>query len=92
MEVTVFVRPAVSPLDRGEIEDRLVAALGEGEVVGGGTMLDGSECDLTIELADDRDPAEVLRVARAVLGGISFSLPTEVVVQIDGVEHALHEN
>jgi hypothetical protein len=93
MELTVYIRPAISPLDRGDVEDLLVEALGEGvDVSGGGMMLDGSECDLEIALPDedDRDPVQVLQVARDVLARIRFSLPTEVQIVIDGVCHPLH--
>ena len=74
------------------MEDLLVEALGRGaDVCGGGTMLDGSECDLVVASADDddREAPAVLAGARDVLGRIRFSLPTEVLIVIDGVCHPL---
>ncbi len=53
--LTVLFRPAMPPADRGYFEDELEEALeqqGLGEVIGGGTAIDGSFCDISIDVAD----------------------------------------
>lgn len=84
MELQFSIRPGVSPLDRGELEDLVVDALGHGaECLGGGTMLDGSESDFVIEISG-LETEEILERCRAVFADISFDLPTVVTVDIEG--------
>jgi hypothetical protein len=84
VELQFSIRPGVSPLDRGALEDQVVEALGEdADCVGGGGMLDGSESDFTIEI-DGLDADEIVRRCRDVFALIAFSLPTVVELQIEG--------
>ena len=81
MNVSVFIRPSLSPMDRGVIEDAVADALGEGvEFVGGGTFFGdgGGESDFTLEVPADRMETEVIETCRATLLGFVFTLPTEL--------------
>lgn len=83
MELQFTIRPGVDPMDRGDLEDLVVEALGNGaDCLGGGGMMDGSMCDFTIEV-DGLSVDEVVAKARAALGAVSFSMPTEITLDID---------
>lgn len=90
MIVHVVVRPGVMPLDRGEIEDKVVEALGAGaESVGGGTLTDVNgglvESDFDIAVPEgDRETMRALVVE--VLRHIRFSMPTDYSVDIFNAE------
>jgi hypothetical protein len=84
MDVWIYIRPAIDPADRGDIEDALGDALGDrGEVFGGGTMLDGSECDISLELFDDNTPVRpAVEEIRVVLRTFEFARPTEIAIKV----------
>jgi hypothetical protein len=74
---------------RSYYEDELdeeLERLGLGQVVGGGTWLDGSGCDIDIEV---RDPEAGLRVIREVLRRLDA--PPSTRIRGGGVEYAVYE-
>jgi hypothetical protein len=89
MELQFNIRPGVSPIDRGELEDLVVEALGSGaECLGGGGMLDGSAADFVIEV-EGLHVEDVLERCREAFAQISFSLPTTVELDLDGETYAI---
>ena len=84
MDVWVYIKPGLNPDDRWAIEDAIEEALGDrGEVTGGGTMLDGSESDFSVEIFDDATPVPfVLEQFRAVLRGFEFTEPADIRIRI----------
>jgi hypothetical protein len=85
VELQFTIRPAVSPLDRADLEERVLEALGDGaDCLGGGSMVDGSESDFAIELDDGFDADDVVARCRAVFAKVPFSLPTTVELRIGG--------
>jgi hypothetical protein len=51
--LSILFRPGIPPADRHVIEDELAEALGElGEITGGGTAVDLSVCDISIDVTD----------------------------------------
>ena len=63
--LTIYFRPAILPARRHAVENELRLALGELFIdeLGGGTMLDGSESDLTLLVADIELGVPILRDA-----------------------------
>lgn len=60
--LVIYFRPGLSPAKRHAIDDELEAALGElGEVTGGGTMMDGSESDTSLIVANVEQAVPILR-------------------------------
>src|SRR5262245_35030285 len=59
----------------GEVEEE-VQRLGLGEVVGGGTWMDGSGCDMQVEVSD---PEAGLRVIREVLRRLKAPTSTRII-------------
>lgn len=60
--LVIYFRPGLPPAKRHAIDDELEAALGErGEVTGGGTMLDMSESDTSLIVADVMEAVPILR-------------------------------
>lgn len=89
MELQFSIRPGINPLDRGEIEDAVVDALGgNAECLGGGGMVDGSESDFTIEITGVA-PEVVLERCRDLFSIISFSAPTLVTLAIEDESYTL---
>jgi hypothetical protein len=83
MELNFTLRPGVDPLDRGELEDGVIEALGNGaDCIGGGGMMDGSESDFQIEV-DGLDVDDVIERCKAVFAAISFTLPTVVELAVE---------
>jgi hypothetical protein len=68
-----------------ELEEEL-ERLGLGEVVGGGTWLDGSGCDIHVAV---RDPVAGLRVIREVLRRLNA--PPSTRIRGDGAEFSVYE-
>lgn len=93
--VEVLFRPGMMPADRWIYEDALSQALEEkelGEVNGGGTALDGSFCDIAIDLADLKTG---MQLVREVLKKCNAPETTVIVTSSsDGsqpVEHPVYE-
>ena len=88
--LTILFRPGMEPVDRFDIEDALGEALGEvGEITGGGTMVDLSESDISVEV-DDRE--EGLRIIREVLQGLKVAKSTVIVeYEPERIEHPVYE-
>lgn len=88
MNISVTITPGLDPLDRGDIEDAVLDALGEhAELLGGGTMLgEPTVSDFSIELSSDdpRSAEDATRACRSVLDALSFTLPTTVTLEVDG--------
>lgn len=83
MELNFTIRPGVSPLDRGELEDAVVEALGNGaESIGGGGMMDGSESDFQIEV-DGLPIDTIVERCMAVFAAITFAMPTVVELAVE---------
>src|SRR5262245_45913487 len=62
--LTVLFRPAMSPMDRGYFEDELEEVLEAqelGEIIGGGTAMNGAFCDISIDVANLADGIETIR-------------------------------
>jgi hypothetical protein len=89
-EFSVFFRELGSHAGgRSFYEDPLeeeLERLGLGEVVGGGTWLDGRGCDIHIAV---QDAAEGLRVIREVLRGLNA--PPSTRIRGDGIDLPLYE-
>lgn len=88
MVVRVLIRPGVSPLDRGTLEEMVVDAIGgDIEILGGGTLMskDGTveESDFDLEVVDRREEAEIVDVVRKVLEGVSFTQATAFEIIVD---------
>ena len=85
MQINVTIRPAVQPLERGDIEDTLADSLGDSvEFLGGGTQLgDDSASDFSLRV-DGLALEEVVAVCRRVLNAVQFTQPTELSLTIDG--------
>lgn len=85
--IEVLLSPAVSPLDRGTIEDELAEALGPAtEFVGGGTLFgDPPESDFTLELPsnDARSVQDVFAVCRPLLAAVPFSERTRLTLTVE---------
>jgi hypothetical protein len=82
MELQFTIRPGVSPADRGELEDRVVEALGDrAAVLGGGGFVDGSESDFQIEV-EGLTEDEAIERCRDMFAAVSFALPTRVDVEV----------
>ena len=63
-DITVMFRPAMQPLDRGDYEDEIEDALEElnlGEVIGGGTAMDGTFCDISVCVSNLEEGIRVIR-------------------------------
>ena len=88
MNLCVFIRPGVSPADRGEIEDAILDALGAGvELVGGGTFFgEVIESDFQLSVPEEREIDGVVSTCRRVLQGLVFSQPTELRLTVDAQE------
>jgi hypothetical protein len=89
--LTVLFRPGMYPADRHAIEDELEEALGDlGEISGGGTAVDLSECDIAVEVTDLEAG---LRVLREVLRRLEVPEST-VILQSDRerVEYRVYES
>jgi len=84
MNVNVLIRPGLSPMDRGDIEDAIIDALGDGaEFVGGGTFFgEVVESDFQLEVSDASGVQEVYEVCAGVLKEFAFSQPTELNITI----------
>lgn len=93
MDVNVKIQPAVSPFDRGDIEDAVTDELGgAGEVIDGGTMLDGSECDFTIEIFEEGySMPRLVGQLRSVLRKVEFTQPTKITFKIGNQTYQLEE-
>jgi hypothetical protein len=89
-EFAVFFRELGEHADgRSYYEDELeeeLERLGLGEVVGGGTWMDGSGCDIHIAV---RDAEAGLRVIREMLRRLNAPPSTRILG--DGVEFAVYE-
>ncbi len=60
--LAIIFRPGMLPADRHAIEDELEEALGElGEITGGGTAVDLSECDISLDVIDLEKGLQLLR-------------------------------
>lgn len=60
--LVIYFRPGVPPAKRHAIDDELEEALGEtGEVTGGGTMMDMSESDTSLDVTDVAAAVPILR-------------------------------
>lgn len=90
MNVTVTIKPGLSPMDRGWVEDQLAERLGGEEAVeflGGGTMLgDPPVSDFELGVPEDRDPVQVAAVCREFLASIPFSITTTVTLEVGELE------
>ncbi|MER6940453.1 hypothetical protein ABTX24_18885 [Nocardioides sp. NPDC127514] len=67
VDVTVKIKPGLSAMDRGVVEDAIVEALdaqhpGWGEVTGGGGFIDGSMSDIDFEFNMAVDGESVVRL------------------------------
>ncbi|MEI7056375.1 hypothetical protein WBG06_11205 [Nocardioides sp. CCNWLW239] len=67
MDVSVKIKPGLSAMDRGVVEDAIVEALdaqypGWGEATGGGGFLDGSMSDIDFEFDRPVDSESVVRL------------------------------
>ena len=84
MNVNVLIRPGLSPMDRGDIEDAIIDALGDGaEFVGGGTFFgEVVESDFQLQVPDTSPVQEVFDVCAGVLKEFAFSQPTELNITI----------
>lgn len=83
MELQFTIRPGLSPMDRGDLEELVIEALGDGaECLGGGGMLDGSMSDFTVEV-EGLEPEEIIERCRSAFAPIAFAMPTAVELQID---------
>lgn len=90
--LTVVFRPGMYPADRHAIEDELEEALaadGLGEITGGGTAVDLSECDITLDVTDLESG---LRVLRETLQRLEVAEST-VIVQFEPhrIEHPVYD-
>jgi hypothetical protein len=62
--LSVIFRPGMHPADRGYFDDELEEALekaGLGEIVGGGTAMDGSFCDIGIAVTNLEAALQLIR-------------------------------
>ncbi|MFT4975157.1 MAG: hypothetical protein ACI8S6_001044 [Myxococcota bacterium] len=82
MNVTILIKPPISPNQRDAIEDAVGRAL-RARVVGGGTWLDedGGESDLTVRVASNHPLDQIIDNCREVVELFSFSTPTTVRLQ-----------
>jgi len=78
------------PADRHAIEDELEDALGEwGELTGGGTAVDLSMCDISLDVAE---LAVGLRIIREVLQRLQVPKSTVIVeYEPERIEHRVYE-
>lgn len=86
MYVSVTIKPAVSPMDRGVVEDMVFEALTEAtgnepSPLGGGTML-GEEPESDFDFEIEGEAAVIERVCREVLSEISFTKQTALCVKL----------
>lgn len=89
--LTIIFRPGMLPAERHEIEDELEAALGDGaEIVGGGTMVDLSESDIALDVAD-LDAA--IRSIRSVLQRLQVPQGTRIYQTApEALEYPVYDN
>lgn len=82
MNVTILIKPSISPLQRHVIEDAVGSAL-SARVVGGGTWLDddGGESDFTLHIPNNRPLDGVISGCQQIIELFSFSTPTTVRLQ-----------
>lgn len=88
--LSIIFRPGMQPFERHAIEDELEIALGDlGEITGGGTAVDLSECDIGIEVTDYESG---LRIIREVLRRLK--VPESTVIEEfepERVQHRVYE-
>ena len=85
MDFTITITPGLNPMDRGTLEDMLCERVPGIDCVGGGTLLtEPIVSDSQFETHCSAD--EVREAVKAVYGAIEFTLPTEITLEIDGVE------
>ena len=85
MRLSFEIRPGLSPMDRGEVEDEIVGALGDDvDILGGGTLFGDEETvsDFQVEIGEDRPVADVVSACRRAVLPIPFELPTVITLQI----------
>jgi membrane protein involved in colicin uptake len=85
-EADIRIRPGVSPMDRGALEDMLLDRLGgRVDVLGGGTAFTKEglqESDFQLEL-DARAAAKLVATTRELFDEVGFSLRTTITVVLD---------
>lgn len=88
--LSVVFRPGMDPFDRHDIEDALEEALGDrGQVDGGGTIVDLSESDISVYVADV--PVGI-RVLREVLRQLQVPDTTRIVeFEPERIEHPIYD-
>jgi hypothetical protein len=60
--LSIVFRPGMYPNERHAIEDELEEALGElGDITGGGTTVDLSECDISLDVTDIQTALPIIR-------------------------------
>ena len=89
--LTILFRPGMAPAIRHAIEDELEEALGDrGEITGGGTAVDLSMCDISVEVVDF---ATGLRTIREVLQRLEVPESTLIVeYEPQQVEYPVYES
>jgi hypothetical protein len=83
------VHPCGTPRGRSYYEDEIeeeLERLGIGEVVGGGTWMDGSGCNISVEVSN---PEAGLRVIRDVLRRLDA--PTSTRIICESSEYSVYE-
>jgi hypothetical protein len=87
--LSVIFRPGMDPFDRHDLEDAIEEALGDtGEVTGGGTMMDGSESDISVDVGDLKSGLETIR---RVLQSLQVPDTTRIVeYEPDRIEHLVY--
>ena len=91
--LAVNFRPGMDPADRGYFEEELAEALEQqvlGDVIGGGSAMDGSFCDISIDVADI---SAGLRLIREVLRRCEAPETTVIIAgdESQRVEHRVYE-
>ena len=84
MEFSITITPGLSPMDRGALEDMLCDQIPV-DCVGGGTLLtEPMVSDSQFLIERDLSADDIRAAVKAVYGAIEFTLPTEVVLDLDG--------